>query len=67
MDGDMAMQLLGLQMNSGAGSATPKLEAGDRAGDSNKRKAPEVSPDETDEVEDILAQAKKAKNETSLY
>ena len=71
LDGDMAMQLLGLQLTTGSSSATSNLEAGaptgDTGNDSKKRPISQVNPSEPEEsLEDVLEQAKKAKNETWL-
>lgn len=71
LDGDMAMQLLGLQLTTGSSSATSNLEAGaptgDTGNDSKKRPISQVTPSEPEEsLEDVLEQAKKAKNETWL-
>ena len=68
LDGDMAMQLLGLQLTTGSSSATSNLEAGaptgDTGNDSKKRPISQVTPSEPEEsLEDVLEQAKKAKNE----
>ena len=71
IDGNMAMQLLGLQKSNASTSDTSSPAAGVPACDSGnefkKKPISQVTPAEPEEsLEEVLEQAKKAKNETSL-